>query len=63
MGQSPIRTSGCDDYARMAEWVDALVSNTSSSDAVPVRARLRAPSDALALCREIDGYYAMMSVR
>ncbi len=28
-------------YARMAELVDALVSNTSGSDAVPVRSRLR----------------------
>ena len=27
--------------ARMAELVDALVSNTSGSDAVPVRSRLR----------------------
>ena len=29
------------EYARMAELVDALVSNTSGSDAVPVRSRLR----------------------
>jgi hypothetical protein len=28
-------------YARMAELVDALVSNTSGSNAVPVRSRLR----------------------
>jgi hypothetical protein len=28
-------------YARMAELVDALVSNTSGSNTVPVRSRLR----------------------
>ncbi len=28
-------------HARMAELVDALVSNTSGSNAVPVRSRLR----------------------
>jgi hypothetical protein len=28
-------------FARMAELVDALVSNTSGSNAVPVRSRLR----------------------
>jgi hypothetical protein len=30
-----------DFFARMAELVDALVSNTSGSNAVPVRSRLR----------------------
>jgi hypothetical protein len=30
--------------ARMAELVDALVSNTSGSNAVPVRSRLRVPA-------------------
>ncbi len=33
----------------MAELVDALVSNTSGSDAVPVRSRLRVPTSSLVL--------------
>ena len=47
-----------DIYARMAELVDALVSNTSGSNAVPVRSRLRvqkkseseSPERALSFC-------------
>ena len=37
----------------MAELVDALVSNTSGSDAVPVRSRLRVLESSLILIEEL----------
>ena len=39
--------------ARMAELVDALVSNTSSCKAVPVRSRLRVPFKTKLTCKSI----------
>ena len=40
----------------MAELVDALVSNTSGSDAVPVRSRLRVPLKPLNI-RILRGFF------
>ena len=49
--------------ARMAELVDALVSNTSGSDAVPVRSRLRVHESSLINVRELFSLPLFFSVQ